>query len=61
MNKKGVTWGYIVAAIIAIIVLITLIWMFRASLSESIKSWFTIIDSVGGGGEEIGKDIAELT
>jgi len=60
MNKKGITFNYTIAAIIAVIVLITLVWIFRESVSAAIKPWFNIIEGVGGSGEEIEKGIENL-
>ncbi len=52
--------GDLIAAIIAIIVLVTLIWIFRESLSSTLSSWFNIIKGVSGSGEDISKEIEKL-
>ena len=59
MNKKGIEFDYLIAAIIAVIVLIVLIFIFRESISAAIKPWFNILKGVEGSGE-IGKNIENL-
>ena len=59
MNKKGIEFDYLIAAIIAVIVLIVLVWIFRESISAAIKPWFSILKGVEGSGE-IGKNIENL-
>jgi hypothetical protein len=61
MNKKGMTWGTIVYAIIALIVLITLVWFFRDQINEIYKGFTNIIQGTTAGTEELGDQIKELT
>lgn len=60
MNKKGMTWSNIVYAIIALIVLITLVWIFRKQINDIFKSLLNIIKTTTAGSEEAGKNIKEL-
>ncbi|MBS3151415.1 hypothetical protein J4443_03500 [Candidatus Woesearchaeota archaeon] len=60
MNKKGLTWNEIVYAIIAVIVLITLVWVFRKQINEVFRSLMGIIKTTTAGAEETGKNINEL-
>jgi len=60
MNKKGLTWGTIVSAIIAIIVLIAIVWIFRKQINEIYKDLTGIIKSVTSGGDEVGKGLEEI-
>ena len=60
MNKKGLMWSNVVYAIIAVIVLIGLVWMFRKQLNEIFKSLMGIIKSTNVGAEETGRNINEL-
>ena len=60
MNKKGLTWNEIVYAIIAVIVLITLVWVFRKQINEVFRSLMEIIKTTTAGAEETGKNINEL-
>ncbi len=60
MNKKGLTWSNIVYAIIALVVLITLVWIFRKQINEIFRSLSGIIKTTTIGAEEAGKDIKEL-
>ncbi len=60
MNKKGLIWGNVVYAIIAVIVLITLVWIFRKQINEILKSLFSIINTTTTGAEEAGNDINKI-
>ncbi len=43
MNKKGLTWNVIVSAIIAVIVLILLIWIFKEQIGQVSKEFLNVI------------------
>ena len=60
MNKKGLMWSNVVYAIIALIVLITLVWIFRKQISEVFGSLFNIIKTTTTETEEVGKNIKDL-
>jgi uncharacterized integral membrane protein len=60
MNKKGVTWSVIIYGIIAIIVLITLVWIFREQMNEVYKGITTVFKPAVAGTEEASKAIEEL-
>jgi len=61
MNKKGMAWSTIVYAIIAIIVLVVIVWIFRKQINEIYKSFMGIIKGATAGSEDIGKSIEELS
>jgi len=60
MNKKGLMWSNVVYAIIALIVLITLVWIFRKQISEVFGSLFNIIKTTTTETKEVGKNIKDL-
>jgi hypothetical protein len=60
MNKKGMTWSTIVYAIIAVIVLITLVWIFQEQITEVYKGMMGILNPTVSGVEDAGKAIEEL-
>lgn len=60
MNKKGLTWSTIVYAIIAIIVLIVIVWIFREQINEIYKSLTVIIKGTSSGAEDAGREIKDL-
>jgi len=60
MNKKGITFGYVIAAIIAVIILITLVLVFKESLRASLEPLFGIIKSTNATGSEVGERIKDL-
>lgn len=60
MNKKGLMWSNVVYAIIAIIVLVALVWIFRKQINEIFKNLMGIIKTTTAGAEETSKNINEL-
>ena len=60
MNKKGVVWSTVIYSIIAIIVLITLVWIFRSQITEVYKSLTNIIGLTTSQSEEVGKNLKDL-
>lgn len=60
MNKKGLTWSNVVYAIIAVVVLITLVWIFRKQINDIFRSLMGIIKTTGAGAEDAGKQINEI-
>lgn len=60
MNKKGVVWSTVIYSIIAIIVLITLVFMFKTQITEIYKTLTNIIGLTTSGSEEVGKSLKEL-
>jgi len=60
MNKKGITFGYVIAAIIAVIILITLVLVFRESLDSVLEPLKNIIGSTNVTGSEVGEQIKDL-
>ncbi len=60
MNKKGVTWSTVIYSIIAIIVLITIVWLFRTQITEVYKSLTNIIGLTTSESEEVGNSLREL-
>lgn len=60
MNKKGLTWDNVVYAIIAIVVLIALVWIFRKQINDIFRGLMSIIKTTTGGAEEAGKDIEKI-
>lgn len=53
-------WGTVVTAIIAIIVLIAIAWIFREQINAIYKSLTGIIKGVTVGSDEVGKGIDEI-
>lgn len=60
MNKKGLMWSNVVYAIIAIIVLVALVWIFRKQINEIFRSLMGVIKTTGAGAEDAGKQINEI-
>lgn len=60
MNKKGMAWGTIVTAIIALIVLVTLIWIFREQIGAISDKFFEIIKQTDSSTEEFSRSIKDL-
>lgn len=60
MNKKGMTWSTIIYAIIAVIVLVTIVWMFRKQIDEIYRSLVNIIKITTGESEQVGKGLREV-
>lgn len=60
MNKKGVAWGTIVTAIVALIVLLIIIWIFKEQISEVSSKFFEIIKQTGGNAEDFSESIKDL-
>ena len=60
MNKKGIAWSTVIYSIIAIIVLVTLVWMFRSQITEIYKSLTNIIGLTTSESEEVGKNLRDL-
>ena len=60
MNKKGIAWSTVIYSIIAIIVLVTLVWMFRSQITEIYKSLTNIIGLTTSESEEVGKNLKDL-
>ena len=60
MNKKGIAWSTVIYSIIAIVVLITLVWMFRSQITEIYKSLTNIIGLTTDQSEEVGKNLKDL-
>ncbi|MEK6856465.1 MAG: hypothetical protein AABX49_00460 [Nanoarchaeota archaeon] len=60
MNKKGLTWDNIVYAIIAIVVLVVLVWIFRKQINDIFRSLISIIKTTNTGVDELGKDIEKI-
>lgn len=60
MNKKGIAWSTIIYAIIGVIVLVTLVWIFREQINEIYKSFMQIITTTGSESKEVGESLKEL-
>ena len=60
MNKKGVTWSTIIYAIIAIVVLLVIVWIFREQVNEISKSLMNLIKTTTAGSEDVGKGLKDL-
>ena len=60
MNKKALMWSNVVYAIIALIVLIALAWIFRKQINEIFKSLMGIIKTTTSGAEETSRNIKDL-
>ncbi len=60
MNKKGIAFNYTIAGIIAVIVLIILIWIFRDTVSAALEPLFNIIRGVNNTSGDIGAEISNL-
>jgi len=60
MNKKGLTWETIIYAILALIVLVTVIWMFRTQIGAIFKSMSEIIQTTTIESEQVRKGIEGL-
>ena len=60
MNKKGVTWSTIIYAIIAIVVLLVIVWIFRTQVNEIYMSLSNIIKTTTAGSEDVGKGLKDL-
>ena len=60
MNKKGLTWSTIVYAIIAVVVLIVLIWIFQDQINQIFKSLMGIIKGTTAESEDLGNKIRGL-
>ena len=59
MNKRGITWEQIIYAIVAIIVLISLILLFRGNLSGVAEGFTNILKPSVGQTEDLGKQLSE--
>ena len=60
MNKKGITWSTIIYAIIAVIVLITILWVFREQMNDIYKSLTGILKTTTAEGESVSEGFKEL-
>ena len=60
MNKKGLAWGTIVTAIVALVVLLIIIWIFKEQISEVSSKFFDIIKQTGTNAEDISESIKDL-
>jgi Na+-driven multidrug efflux pump len=60
MNKKGVVWSTIIYAIIGIIVLIAVVWIFRKQINEIYTNFSGIIKTTSSESEEVGKGLRDL-
>jgi len=60
MNKKGLTWSTIVTAIIVLIVLVTIIWIFREQIGDISEKFSEIIKQTGASSEEFSESIKDL-
>jgi len=61
MNKKGLTWTTLVTAIIAIIVLILVVWVFREQIDAIGKQFMGIIKQTGTSGKEFNQDLGRFS
>ena len=61
MNKKGMSWSVIVTAIIALIVLLFVIFIFKEQIGELFKNFLNIVKMTTSGSEEFSKSIGDLT
>ncbi len=60
MNKKGVAWGTIVTAIVALIVLLIIVWIFKEQISEVSSKFFEIIKQTGDNAGDLSESIKDL-
>ena len=60
MNKKGMAWGTIVTAIIAIIVLMMLVWIFREQISEISKQFLSVIKQTTASSKDFSEEVGKL-
>ena len=60
MNKRAMTWSTIVYAIIAVVVLVVIIWIFQDQINQIFKSFMAIIKGTTAESEDLGNKIREL-
>lgn len=60
MNKKGLTWNFIVTAIIAVIVLILLIWIFKEQIGQVSKEFLNVIKQTTASSKEFSEGLKNL-
>jgi len=60
MNKKAMTWSMMIYMIIGLIVLITIIIIFRSQINQIYQSLTNIITGTTAGTDEIGKGINDI-
>ena len=60
MNKKGLTWSTIVTAIIALIVLIFIVWIFREQIQGISKQFLSVIKQTGASADDFSKNVKGL-
>jgi DNA-binding transcriptional regulator of glucitol operon len=60
MNKKGMSWNVIVTAIIVLVVLLFLIWIFRDQISAISSKFLGIINQTGAGAGEFSDELDRL-
>lgn len=60
MNKKGLTWNFIVTAIIAVIVLILLIWIFKEQIGQVSKQFLNVIKQTTTSSKEFSEGLKNL-
>ncbi|MBU2639186.1 MAG: hypothetical protein KKG75_00595 [Nanoarchaeota archaeon] len=60
MNKKGLAWGMIVTAIIAILVLVILVWIFREQLTGISEQFLNVIKQTSASSKDFSEEIKNL-
>ncbi len=60
MNKKGMAWGTITTAIIAILILLILVYIFREQISAISKNFLGIIKQTDAGASGFSESIKEI-
>ena len=61
MNKRGITWDVIIYGIIAVIVLIAIVLIFREQLNALYKSFIGIIKQTSISSNEATEGLKDLT
>jgi preprotein translocase subunit SecG len=60
MNKKGLAWNTIVTATIVLIVLVTLIWIFREQIGEIVSKFSGVTEQVTGSTKGFTEDLKKI-
>ncbi len=60
MNKKGLTWNTIVTAIIVVIVLVTLIWIFREQIGSITDNFSGVTEQVTDSTKGFTEDLKKI-
>ncbi|MBS3157395.1 hypothetical protein J4442_04485 [Candidatus Woesearchaeota archaeon] len=60
MTKKGMTWGTITGAILAIVILLILVLIFREQISAISEKFLDVIKQTGSSGSGFSESLKEI-